>query len=705
MSAIWGYLSYTNTIPAEFSSLMEAPYRAKCNIDRYKGQRNDFLHLGCGIQYITQEAPHEVLPVFDAENGIYFTADCILDNREELISLLSDQVTATNSMLTTITGSTFSDDTLASSAGTTMSDSTLTTAPDGTLMYLGYKTWGIDCLKRFRGLFSLAVYDAKVQTLFLATDQTASRCLYYYKTGDSVCFSTLLDPIRDVCPELTYNELYLKDYLTAPGLMPNIVPTETPYAGVYKINPGCFVEITRDRVTEHSYYSPFEAKAHHKVLGNARKHCSAKHSGKLSFGPFSNPSGNAKSYGKAFRALFTDCVKDALRTDSEVGISMSSGLDSAGVGALAAALLRKKDKSLYSYTYVPCMTPEPDKNKDNVHDETAGVLKIAEMHPNIKTRFLNNEEKNCLDFLPQGLDLMEIPYKAIINLPNLYEMYCNARKEGCRVILTGQTGNATVSHGYIDDVLFDDYRRGHSLRFLSYLNNHSRKVKLSRKKELSACIRYFRHVKKIYATEGIRELTPDNPFLAGEILKGYPYPERYAEGELPFLTSVPVDRTIYPLFLYNKATLTYLGELDTKLGLAAGVVLRDPTRDSRMLEFCAALPYHLFAYKGTPRWLIRGNFTDLLPACILDNFMRYGIQNSDWMQRIRRDWAALYPELVAFFESPEQDAPYKSALCNMIDRKKVEDYLHSLSESSPDKDGFRFECLIFTALFLRFTDR
>lgn len=690
MSAIWGYLSYTNTIPAEFSSLMEAPYRAKCNIDRYEQRQNAFLHFGCGIQYITQEAQHEVLPVFDAENGIYFTADCILDNREELIPLLSAAGTAPN-------------DASTATAGTTLFDSTLTTAPDGTLMYLGYKTWGIDCLKRFRGLFSLAVYDAKVQTLFLATDQTASRCLYYYKTGDSVCFSTLLDPIRDVCPELTYNELYLKDYLTAPGLMPNIVPTETPYAGVYKINPGCFVEITRDRVTEHSYYSPFEAKAHHKVLGNTRKHCSANHSGKLSAGFFSKFS--AKSYGKAFRALYTDCVKDALRTDGEVSISMSSGLDSASVGALAATLLQETDKSLYSYTYVPCMTPEPDKNKDNIHDETGDVLKIAEMHPNIKTRFLNNEEKNCLDFLPKGLDLMEIPYKAIINLPNLYEMYCNARKEGCRVILTGQTGNATVSHGYIDDVLFDDYRRGHFLRFLSYLNNHSRKVKLSRKKELSACIRYFRHVKKIYATEGIRELTPDNPFLAGEILKGYPYPERYAEGELPFLTSVPVDRTIYPLFLYNKATLTYLGELDTKLGLAAGVVLRDPTRDPRMLEFCAALPYHLFAYQGTPRWLIRGNFADLLPTSLLDNFMRYGVQNSDWIQRIRRDWPALYPELVAFFGTPEQDTPQKATLYNMVDWKKAEDYLHSLSESGPGKDCFCFECLIFTVLLYCFADR
>lgn len=692
MSAIWGYLSYTNTIPAELPALMEAPYRAKCSIDRYEAQQNAFLTMGCGIQYITPEAQHEVLPVFDAENGIFFTADCILDNREELISLLSAAGTVSDDTPAATTGPAFSDGPHTASAGPT--------ATDGTLMYLAYKTWGMDCLKRFRGLFSMAVYDAKAQTLFLATDQTASRCLYYYKIEDSVCFSTLLEPIRKVHPELSYNELYLKDYLTAPGLMPNIVPTETPYAGVYKINPGCYMAITKDSVTEHVYYSPFSAttgrthtaqttqKSIHKTQKSTVKPCTIR---------------SAKAYGNAFRTLYTDCVKDALRTDGEVGISMSSGLDSASVGALAATLLREEDKSLFSYTYVPCMTPAPDKNKDNVHDETADVLKIAELHPNMKTRFLNNEGKNCLEFLPQGLDLLEIPYKAIINLPNLSEVYQAARKEGCRVVLTGQLGNATVSHGYIDDVLFDDYRRGHFLRFLSYLNNHSRRVKRSRKKELSACIRYFRHAKKVYATDGVRELTPDNPFLAGDILKEYPFTERYAEGELPFIESVPMDRTLYPKFLYNKATLTYLGELDTKLGLAAGVVLRDPTRDPRMLEFCAALPYHIFAYKGTPRWLIRGNFADLLPACVLDNFMRYGVQNSDWLLRIRRDWTSVYPELTSFFDcSAGQDVPYLSMAGPMIDRKKAEDYLHSLSESGPD-DGFRFECLVFAALFLRFT--
>lgn len=641
MSAIWGFLSYTNPIRDGLSETMEAPYRKKCKIDFYRSQQNTHLYMGCGIQSITAEARNEILPIYDAERGIFFNADCILDNRDELISLLSADAST----------------------------------PDGTLMYLACQKWGIDCLQRFRGLFGIAVYEACTETLYLAADPVSSRCLYYYKTEDSVCFSTLLEPIRRVYPDIPFNEYYLKDYLTAPGLMPNIVPTETPYAGVFKINPGCYMKITRDSVTEHSYWSAFP--------GKKQRHFTA------------------KAYGNAFRALYTACVKDALRTDREVGISMSSGLDSASVGALAATLLREENKTLYSYTYVPFETPEHDKNKNNIHDETADVMTIVDMHPNIKPHFLTNNGKHCLKFIADGLDIMEIPFKAVVNLPNLYEVYCHAEADNCRIVLTGQVGNGTVSHGYIDDILFDDFQKGRFLRFLRYLSNHSRKVKRSRKKELQACLRYFNYAKKVYRSPGISKLSPDNPFLSAAILEGYPYPQRYAEGELPFLESVPMNRIFYKQFLYNKATLTYLGELDTKMGLATGILLRDPTRDARMLQFCAALPYHLFAYSGIPRWLIRGNFTDILPAGILDNWMRYGVQNSDWLLRIKRDWATIHSELTLFFQQSHTPANAPDA-ASMVDTKKALEYLQCLPAHGPSTANYDFDCLTFAMLFLMF---
>ena len=52
-----------------------------------------------------------------------------------------------------------------------------------------------------------------------------------------------------------------------------------------------------------------------------------------------------------------------------------------------------------------------------------------------------------------------------------------------------------------------------------------------------------------------------------------------------------------------------------------------------------------FAYGGTPRWLIRGNLAGLLPAPLLNDWMRYGVQNADYLSRIRRDLPSLLPLL------------------------------------------------------------
>ena len=636
MSAIWGYLSYTNPINETLSSSMEAPYREKCKIDCYRNQHHSHIYMGCGIQYITKEAQQEVLPIFDEENGLYFTADCILDNRDELISLLN----ATSS------------------------------EPDGTLMYLTYKKWGIDCLKKFRGMFSMAVYDANTKTLYLASDQVSSRCLYYYKTEEFVCFSTLLEPIQRTCPNVTLNEYYLKDFLTAPGLIPNIVPTETPYTGVCKINPGCYMTITRDSITEHSYWTPFMQKN--------QRHLTA------------------KGYGKAFRALYTECVKATLRTDGEVGISMSSGLDSASVGALAAMELKDKNKTLYSYTYVPFETPKPDKrNKDYVHDETADVMNIVKLHPNIKPQFLNNNGKNCFDFLPDGLKIMEIPYKAVVNFPNLYEVYCHAKNDRCKIVLTGQSGNTTISHGKIIDILYDSYQKRHYLRFFYALNRYSKTTKISRKKALHSCLQQFKYAQEVYRHPNVGEYRPDNPFLSEHILENYPLQKRYKEGELELLASIPTSQESYRQYLHKKALYTYIGELETKLGLTTGILLRDPTRDIRLLEFCANLPYHLFAYRGTPRWLIRENLSDILPASVLENWMRYGVQNSDWLLRIERD----FPGIKNFIEGTIADVKIHDGnrfLASAVDEEKVLRYLSSVftDDKAADPSDFFYLCFI-----------
>lgn len=634
MSAIWGAVSFSDPLKNNLSALMETPYKKTCKIDHYSDIIQPKVYFGCGIQYITEEALLEKMPFHNVEKKIYFSSDCLLDNREELIQAL----------------------------GASPSE------PDGTLMYLAFLKWGIDCVKYFRGLFSLAVYNETEKNLYLAADQTASRCLYYCQTENTILFSTLMAPILAVCPSISYNENYLKDYLTAPGLMPNISANETPYTGIYKLKPGTYLKLTADTVSEISYWDP----------SVPLKDCHCR---------------NAKEYGRYFRELYASCVHDALRCRGEIGVAMSSGLDSATVGALAADHLRDSSRQLQTYTYIPYMDITDQHNPNNITNEQADVESIIAMHPNMIPHFLNNNGRNCLESLDENLRIMEFPFKAYVNMPNLCEIYNHASADNCKVLLTGQFGNSTVSHGYIDDVLYDLYSSKHWICFLNYLNHYSKTVKESRKKALKGCINYFRYSNTQYQNRKFN-YKPSNTFLGKDIMTDYPMEERYTQNGITIFENIPIPHSYYQSGLYKAAMHTYLGEWETKMGLAHGIIIRDATKDIRMLSFCYHLPYRYFAYGGTPRWLIRENMKGLLPEHLLNNWMRYGVQNADYLNRINRDFKEIQPMLHKVLE-PSPMSPW-------LNIPEITAYLEELSDTGIDDDFVKFDSLIYLVILCEF---
>jgi len=213
---------------------------------------------------------------------------------------------------------------------------------------------------------------------------------------------------------------------------------------------------------------------------------------------------------------------------------------------------------------------------------------------------------------------------------------------------------------------------------------------------LRACLQRFKHAQDTYRHPNIDNYKPDNPFLSERILENYPLQKRYKAGELEVLADIPVSQKYYKQYLYKKALYTYIGELETKLGLATGIQLRDPTRDIRMLEFCANLPYHLFAYHGIPRWLVRENLQDVLPASILENWMRYGVQNSDWLLRIHRD----FPDIKKFVQSTFsvfKEHNKNHVLSDLIDDEKVFRFISSaFTDDSADSSEFFYLCFIIS---------
>ncbi|WP_026509733.1 asparagine synthase-related protein [Butyrivibrio sp. LC3010] len=580
MSAIWGHIEFgeSNCLVESMSS----EYKRKCKLDNINEVRFKNSLIGSGLQIINDEDNFENMPYIVDDGNTIIVADCILDNRVELLSQLFPGYSG------------IEDDPLV---------------PSVKLLSFAYEKWHYDFVKYIKGIFSIAIYNTIENRVFLCTDRTSSRCLYYYKDNNSLTFSTLLSPIKELYPEISKNEMYLRDFLLSPGVMPNLSSTETPWENVYIIEAGCYLMVESDDVNLYRYYEPkvYEISDEIDVLKDD------------------------------FLSIYRNAVSQALRTNGEVGIALSGGMDSTSVAALAAPKLQQKGKNLISYTYVPHYDMTPFYKREYITNESAYVREMAKAYPNIETNFTDNGGKSFFGYIDEIIDILEIPFKAYVNLPLLLEIYRTAYQRGCKIFLNGQTGNNSVSFGDIDDIVFELYESGEYFKALKYYNNYCKIAGISRKYNIPIEIKKTLNQRKINMEQIGLDEELINPYVNISLLDEYSFTDRNKSG-LPLTNVAAITaKEDFKKILYMLPALSYIGAMETKMGLYTGIVIRDPTRSPEVLDYCQSIPYHYYCYNGIPRYLIRGFMSELLPKCILFPIFKRGIQSTDWIYRLENE--------------------------------------------------------------------
>jgi asparagine synthase (glutamine-hydrolysing) len=110
------------------------------------------------------------------------------------------------------------------------------TRSDTEVIVHAWEEWGVDCVKRFRGMFAFAVYDRRQQALFLARDRLGVKPLFYSVLADGlVLFGSELKTL--LCHprfDRSVDRLSVEDYF-AVGYVPE---PRTIYAAASKLEPG-----------------------------------------------------------------------------------------------------------------------------------------------------------------------------------------------------------------------------------------------------------------------------------------------------------------------------------------------------------------------------------------------------------------------------------------------------------------------------------
>lgn len=101
-----------------------------------------------------------------------------------------------------------------------------------------YEEWGVGCLDRFNGMFAFALWDKRINRLFLARDRFGVKPLYYYSDDKKIIFGSEIKAILSI-PEVqrTVNLQALNEYFT----FQNVLTDLTMFHGIKILPAGHYI--------------------------------------------------------------------------------------------------------------------------------------------------------------------------------------------------------------------------------------------------------------------------------------------------------------------------------------------------------------------------------------------------------------------------------------------------------------------------------
>lgn len=260
----------------------------------------DGIELGCALLRTTRESRAEHQPL--TSDRVWIVADARVDARRELIAefrAMQDPVAGRSAKI-------------------------WEEAPDVELILHAYLIWGEQCVGHLLGDFAFIIWDDKRQMLFCARDQLGRKQIYYARAGNELILSNTLDCVR-LHPavsarvnERAIGDFLLTDYNQEPS-------TTTFYQDIHVLPPAYSLTFDRATLRLQEYWRlPEDGYTRYK---------------------------RADEYVDHFREILSTAVADRLRTN-RAGVTLSGGMDSSSVLALARAECLKEPEKADLFAYV-----------------------------------------------------------------------------------------------------------------------------------------------------------------------------------------------------------------------------------------------------------------------------------------------------------------------------------------------------------------
>jgi asparagine synthase (glutamine-hydrolysing) len=426
---------------------------------------------GLGQQWlrITPESVNEVLPFFDPTDEVALVADARLDNREELLEQF----------------------------GIAKIDWPVT--PDSQIILHSFRRWGRDCAAHLLSDFVFAIWDGRRREMICVTDPMGMGSVYYYLTPELFAFASeikALHAIPGVDRRLNFKKLALQ-------VVPTVSSAETEqettfFENILQLSSSLVMTVGQEQITRRHYWDP-----------NPKRRVCYK---------------TETEYVAAFQELLFQAVSARMRSSRAVTSLYSGGLDSSGITAAAAKLMKaNQGRKLTALSAVL-----PPGYRGSGTDERY-YIDLMQGRDDLAIEYILDPERGPFDQLDRLVRGGESP-----NFTSRHYLYsafaAAAERQGAQVILDGCFGELGPSfHG--DGYYAELFRQGHWWRLL---HESSRR-----------CQREQRNWLGLIKSEVLKPLLPQSwqakyctRFDIAQIQASLPFKPEFVRGQLGALSPI-----------------------------------------------------------------------------------------------------------------------------------------------------------------------
>ena len=272
---------------------------------------------------------------------------------------------------------------------------------DTEVILAAYDQWGDDCVLRFNGMFAFAIYDPKLERIFLARDRVGIKPLYYYHEDSLLAFSSELTALLKLgVSPVSVRPESLADFFGY-GYFPGEM---TPLHNHHKLGPGHSMafDLKSGRISIKRYWNPTPIFAEDELVADQEE------------------------LTDRLEDLLLDSVEKRMISDVPLGAFLSGGIDSSLVVALMNKIAPKRVKTFTIGFSVPEM------------DEAPFAKKIAE-HLGTEHHELYVTPKNLEEIMPQVAAMYDEPFADTSCVPTA--VLSKMTRDHVTVALSGDGGD------------------------------------------------------------------------------------------------------------------------------------------------------------------------------------------------------------------------------------------------------------------------